>query len=147
MSYSAVVVYDLAGAFLGYSIKQDGVDKLLNNNLWSPDDQDDLKLQLKRLNDATDIRNFWPDVRDPEVQALLDDPEFQPLELSPVEVVDEENSVFIWIEEPSEENPFGKMDPDASIIVHKNEMAPSPARVQERVKNACEIVARRRAGA
>jgi hypothetical protein len=146
MAYQAVSIYTLDGAFLGYGLKQDGVDKLHNNNLWtdSAEDVEDLKAQLGRLNDAVDIRAYWPDVRDEEVQAILNDPEFEPLKLSAVEVVDEENSLFIWIEEPSDTSP-GQMDPDASIIAYKFVDAPAPTDVQARIKKACEIVARRRA--
>lgn len=147
MSYVAVVIYDMDGNFLGYSIKDEAVDKLHNNNLWteSAPDMEDLKAQLARLNDSTAVLAHWPDVRDPEVVALLDDPNFEPLALSPVEVVDEEASVFIWIEEPNDENPFGQMDRENSIINHKIEMAPAATDVQKRVKKACEIVARQRA--
>ena len=146
MAYQAVSIYTLDGQFLGYGLKQDGVDKLHNNNLWTdrPEDVADLKAQLGRLNEAIDIRAYWPNVRDPEVEALLTNPEFEPLKLSAVEVVDEENSLFVWEEEPSDESP-GKMDPDASIIAYKFVDAPAPTDVQARVKKACEIVARQRA--
>lgn len=145
-SYQAVSVYSLEGEFLGYTIKQVGVDKLLNNNLWAEADVPDLKAQLQRLNEQGDIRQFWPNVRDPEVQALINDDNWEPLEKSPVQVTDEENSVFVWIEEPSDESP-GIMDTENSIIVTKTVLAPAPAHVSARIKKACEVVARRRAGA
>lgn len=147
MSFQTVYVYDADGTFLGLSIYKPGAQKLHTANLWqnTPEDTADLARQLERLNDDVDVRAFWPDVRDPEVQALLDDPEFEKLKLSPVEVVDEDKSVFVWIEEPSDENPYGKADPELSVIVYKNEMAPAPVDVQARVKKACEVVARRRA--
>lgn len=146
MTYQAVGIYTLNGDFLGYGINQEGIAKLLNNNLWqeTPKDIKDLREQLARLNDAIDIRAYWPDVRDPEVQALTEDPEWEPLKLSPVEVVDEANSLFIWDEEPTDETP-GLLDTDASVIVYKYEQAPAPTDVQARIKKACEIVARKRA--
>lgn len=149
MAYHAVSIYDLDGNFLGYSVHQEGVDKLLNNNLWteSPEDVEDLKTQLARLNDATSIREFWPDVRDPEVKALTDNPEWEPLALSPVEVEDLDNSVLIWEEEPDDSiGSPGILDREASVIVTKWVNAPAPAHVQARIKKACEIVARQRAG-
>lgn len=145
-AYQAVTVYDLDGNFLGYAIKQVGVDKLHNNNLWAEKDTPDLKEQLQRLNQAGDIRQFWPNVRDPEVQALINDENWEPLEKSPVEVTDEDNSVFIWIEEPTDESP-GIMDTENSIIATKIVYAPAPAHASARIKKACEVVARRRAGA
>lgn len=147
MSFQTVYVYDADGVFLGLSIYKSGAQKLHTANLWqnNPEDTADLARQLERLNDDVDVRAFWPDVRDEDVQALLNDPEFEKLKLSPVEVVDEDKSVFVWIEEPSDENPYGKADPELSVIVYKNEMAPAPVDVQARVKKACEVVARRRA--
>lgn len=148
MSYSAVGVYDLDGQFLGYSIREDGVPRLHTANLWTEDAGDitDLQAQLGRLNDAIDIRAYWPNVRDPEVEALLDDPEFQPLAMSAVEVVDEDNSIRVWIEEPDfDQGTPGILDVDNSHIAYKFVDAPAPADVKLRVKNACEIVARRRA--
>jgi hypothetical protein len=147
MSFQTVYVYDADGTFLGLSIYKPGAQKLHTANLWqnNPEDTADLARQLERLNDDVDVRAFWPDVRDEDVQALLNDPEFEKLKLSPVEVVDEDKSVFVWIEEPSDENPYGKADPELSVIVYKNEMAPAPVDVQARVKKACEVVARRRA--
>jgi hypothetical protein len=147
MSFQTVYVYDADGTFLGLSIYKPGAQKLHTANLWqnTPEDTADLARQLERLNDDVDVRAFWPDVRDEDVQALLNDPEFEKLKLSPVEVVDEDKSVFVWIEEPSDENPYGKADPELSVIVYKNEMAPAPVDVQARVKKACEVVARRRA--
>ena len=148
MNYTAINLYDMDGNWLGYSIKQHGVDKLANTNIWSesPEDIEDLKAQLFRLNDSQTVLAHWPDVRDPEVTAILDDPTFKPLNLSPIEIVDDQNSVYAWIVPPSEENPYGQMDEERSHIVHKTIMVPSPTDVQQRVKDACEVVARRRAG-
>jgi hypothetical protein len=146
MAYVPVAIYDLDGNFLGYSIKNETVDKLHNTNLWRASDQQDLADQLKRLNQAVDIRAFWPDMRDPEVLALIENPDWEPLKLSPVEVVDEENSDFVWIVEPDETQP-GQMDVENSTIVHKYVDAPAPADYAARLKKACEVVARQRAGA
>lgn len=148
MAYRAVSVYTLEGEFLGYSIQQEGIEKLLNNNLWSesPEDTEDLKAQLARLNEAVDIRAFWPNIRDPEVQELINNPDWEPLQMSKVEVVDEDNSLFIWLEEPSDESP-GIMDTENSIIEYKLVDAPAPTDVQARWKKACEVIARQRAAA
>jgi hypothetical protein len=147
MAYSAVQIHDLDGRFLGFGIRQDGSLKLHSANLWAEEDADDLRLQLSRLNDQRAVLAYWPDVRDPEVKALTDDPTWEPLVLSPIEVIDEEKSIFVWIEEPNDENPFGRMDPDRSVLVHKFDHAPAPTDVQQRIKKACEIVARKRAEA
>lgn len=146
MSYEIVYVYHGDGSFLGATIYQQGAKKLHTANFWPEGEQGDLATQIDTLNNAVDIRAYWPDVRDPEVQALVNDPAWNPLELSPVEVVDEENSQFVWIEEPNDENPYGRMDEDASTIVHKIAMVPSSAAATARIRKACETVASRRAG-
>lgn len=149
MSFEAVQVHDLDGKFLGYAIKKEGAVLLHSLNIWteSPEEIQDLQEQLSRLNDQRAVLAFWPDVRDPEVQELLDDKSWEPLPLSPQQIVDEDKSIFAWIEPPSEENPYGRMDEENSIIVHKTVMVPAPTDVQQRVKKACELVARRRAAA
>lgn len=149
MAYEAVYVYNGTGGFLGYAIRNttDGANKLHNTNLWAdtPADLADLKEQLTRLNDFTGIRSYWPDVRDPEVLAYTDDPSWEPLPLSPVEVTDDDKSVIFWIQEPDPATGFpGRMDKESSVIVMKTVMAPAPAHVQARIKKACEIVALRR---
>jgi hypothetical protein len=149
MAFEAVVVYNMDGDFLGYGIKKPDTLQLQSVNIWAEDPEQitDLQAQLGRLNQAVDIRSFWPDVRDPEVVNILSDPNWMPIETSPMEVVDEDNSNFVWIEEPNDENPYGKMDEDASTLAYKLVQVPSPAHVQQRVKSACELVARRRAEA
>jgi hypothetical protein len=146
MTYEAVTVYNLDGDFLGYGIKKPEVIQLQSVNVWneSPEEIEDLNKQLNRLTQASDILEFWPDVRDPAVVALLDDPNFMPLKTSPVSVVDEGESHFVWFEEPSDENPFGKMNEEASQLVYTFVEAPAPVDVQARVKAACEQVARAR---
>lgn len=150
MAFEVVYVYDQNSTMRGATILQQGANKLHTLNLWdinNPEDAADLRDQLGRLVDNTDVRAFWPDVRDDDVQALLDDPNWEPLTLSPVEVMDEKNSIIVWEEEPADENPYGRMDRDLSVIVNKITQAPSPAEVKRRTMKACEIVARDRANA
>lgn len=150
MAFEVVYVYDANGTNRGATILQQGANKLHTLNLWdinNPEDAADLREQLGRLVDNTDVRAFWPDVRDADVQALLNNSEWEPLTLSPAEVMDEENSVIVWQEEPSDENPYGRMDSDLSVIVNKTVMIPSPAEVKRRTMKACEVIARSRANA
>jgi hypothetical protein len=150
MAFEAVAIYNLDGQFLGYGIRNtdEGVTKLHSANLWRDTEEDkiDLREQLGRLNANVDIRAFWPQVQDPDVQSILSDPTFEPLKLSPVEVVDEDASVFIWHQEP---DPMtgdpGIMDRENSIIINKTVQAPAPVEVKQRIMKACEIVARARA--
>lgn len=147
MSFTHVLVYDPDGEFIGYAIKKPDVLKFNSSNIWNQDEVADLEAQLQRLNNDVSIREFWPDVRDPEVVALLDNPSFEPLKMSPMQVVDDDQSTFVWFEEPSDESPYGSMDEDASNIVYKWIDVPQGSDVAARVKKACEIVARGRANA
>lgn len=146
--YQALALYDLDSNFIGYTIGKttEGVLKLHTTNVWAFEDSDDLTGQLARLNDQTDVKAYWPDVRDPEVQAYLDDSHWEPVQLIPVEIPDDERSIYIYREEPRPEDGFpGVPDMDLSEIVMKTAMVPSPADNMRRVKKACEIVARQRA--
>jgi hypothetical protein len=142
MSFETVVVYNLDGDFLGYTIKKQGAKKLHTMNLWedSAEDKTDLLQQMRTLSAATDIRNFWPDVRDPEVQVLLDDPTFEPVETSVTAAIDEEASDLVF----GPEDPLTLVKPlleEESHIVWKNIEVPSPAGIQARIRKACEVVA------
>lgn len=148
--YKALALYDLEGNFLAYTIgKEDEyVLKLHTTNMWSQGDSDDLTAQIDRLNDQGDVLAYWPDVRDTEVQALLDNPAWEPVDKIPTEIPDNDKSVFFYSEQPREEDGFpGAVDEDLSVIVYKTVLVPSPADTLRRVKKACEVVARKRANA
>lgn len=149
--YAPLALYDLDGHFLAYTIAKTDSDgtllKLHTTNIWAQEDSGDLTAQLERLNDQGDILAFWPDVRDPEVQALLNDPTWEPAQLFPIEVPDENLCVYFYHDPPREEDGFpGTIDEENSIIVMKTVMAPSSAATMNRVKLACETIARRRKG-
>lgn len=148
MSFDTVAVYDLEGAFLGYSIKKQGAKKLHTMNLWEDTDKDraDLAQQITTLCEAISINNFWPDVRDPDVQNLLDDPTFEPVPTTTQTVIDEDLSTLVF----GSEDPLTLIKPlleNESILVYKDIDVPSPAGVQARIRKACEIVAVTRAEA
>lgn len=155
MAYNAVAVYSLEGAFLGYAIKNDTVPKLQSTNLYAENEQDKLSLQLGRLNENLDLTSVWPDARDPEVQRLLADPDFMPLEMIEDDVVDDENSYYVYEQEPELDpatgQPTGRiidghLNREASVLVYKRMLVPKrPSDVMERTKKACEIIARKRA--
>lgn len=147
--YFPLALYDLDGNFLAFTIGKAGPDgtflKLHTTNVWAQEDGVDLSQQIERLNDQNNILPFWPQVRDPEVQALLDDPEFEPVQLSSLEIPDETKCVYVYLEPPREEDGFpGAIDENNSIIVMKTIMAPSSAATLKRAKAACEVIARQR---
>lgn len=150
MAFRVAAVYDLEhGEFVAYTIYKDDPLKLASTNLWAESETADLQIQLDRLNDDVNIKAFWPQVQDPDVQQLLDDETFMPIERYEEEVVDDERSIYFYLEEPDPETGDpGIVDRDNSILAYKKIMVPKePTAVIQRIKAACEIVARQRAGA
>lgn len=148
MPFRVAAVYDLErGEFVAYTIYKDGPLKLASTNLWTDNETSDLQAQLDRLNDDVSVKMFWPQVQDPDVQTLLNDESFMPIEKYEEEVVDDEHSIYFYLEEPDPETGDpGIVDKQNSILVYKNVMVPKePTAVIQRIKKACEIVARRRA--
>lgn len=157
MTFVPVAIYDYnSGAFLGYGIKDDRAVKLQSANLWKDGEEQSLNDQLRRLNNQVDINKHWPHPQDPDVQKLLNDPNFFPIEYEEAEVVDDEKSNYVWkMESETDEhgNETGRMvqgselDEEASTIVTKMGKVPKrPTDIVVRIKKASEQVARQRAG-
>jgi hypothetical protein len=145
--FEQVYVYAGDGSFIGSTIKRQDAKKLNTMNLWTEDEDEDLRAQLQRLNDSIAIQAHWPSLNDPEVLDLLNNPAWEPVPLAPVEMVDEDNSTFVWIRRPNmEAGDIGELDEDSSVILLKTVMMPPPALVQARMRKAQEVVARKRMG-
>ena len=157
MTYVHLALYDpQTSEFVGYAIKDDQADKLQSTNIYRDGEEDKLSTQLNRLNDQSALNQHWPHPQDPDVQALVNDPNYHPLEYVEQEVIDDENSYYVWVKEPElDENgeATGRMvdgpelDREASVIRYKVGKVPvRPTDVMLRIKRACEDVARARAG-
>lgn len=141
--YSHVAVFELNGEFLGYAIKENNNRTLQSTHLYAEDEGDDLTKRLNELNNSQAILNAWPDARDPEVQALVNDPTFEPIEMIEDEVLDEDNSYIIYRKEKGEDT--FEIDHEASVLRYKIAKIPArPSDVMARTKKACEVVARSR---
>jgi hypothetical protein len=140
MSYEAVYLYNNRNEFVGAAIKKSDAPKLQSVNIWSSSDEDieDFRTTLAKLNDEQHLRQFWPDAHDPEVGNLVEDPEWEPLELHEEQVPDWEASTIV-------DDEFGGVDQEKSTIVFKKAWVPDPTEAQNRYYKAQEIVARRRA--
>lgn len=139
--YRALLAYDTEGVFVGYAIQKTGTLKLEGSNLYAEGEEDQLKAQLARLNDAVLVQQYWPDANDPEVQALLADPTFEAsteTEVITMPVLDTEASTIVY-----DEN--GVPDEEASDLVYYNTTITQPTNNIERGHKALETVARRRA--
>ena len=143
--HEIAIVYDAEGNFRGYTIIKG--NKLASTNIWPEDQQADLQTQVQRLNADVNIKQFWPDTRDPDVQALLNNPDFMPYEKTTEQVVDDENSYLVYDESQRTEYDSPVLDMERSVLAYKDvEVPKNPAEVTVRFKRAHEIVARRRAG-
>lgn len=144
--YRHVAVFELNGEFLGYAVKEDNNQKLQSTHLYAEEEGEDLAKRLVELNESQNVLAAWPDARDSDVQALVNDPTFEPIEMSDEEVVDEENSYIVYRKDAEGEDTF-EIDKEASVLRYKIARVPvRPSDVMARTKKACEVVARRRAG-
>jgi hypothetical protein len=146
MAYNHVAVFELDGQFLGYAVKEANNRTLQSTHLYAEEEGEDLAKRIAELNESQSILCVWPDARDPEVQALVNDPSFEPIEMSEEEVVDNDNSYIIYLKDAEGQDTF-EIDQEASVLKYKIAKVPvRPSDVMARTKSACEVVARRRAG-
>lgn len=169
MKYEAVYLHTREGEFVGAAIKKAGTLKLYDTNIWSESQSDveDFRATLTRLNDENVIRQFWPEAMDPEVVELVEDPEWEKLELHNERVPNWAKSTLVYKKDSvwgyeydgatdsvqprpgPEGQPEWKdsqeLDDEATTIVYENRMVPDPQEVQNRYFKAQETVARRRA--
>ncbi len=164
MSYSAVLLYNTQGKFLGYAIALNEQPKLQSTNVWMEHEGDKLQARLDELNTDVDLRRYWPNPKDPEVLQILDDLNFMPIEYIQAEMVDDDHSLYIWKQEPAVDERGGyildpitgtvqmtqgsELDEEASVIRYKVGKVPkNPSDMMLRIKAASEVIARRRAEA
>jgi hypothetical protein len=140
MKYEAVYLYDRNNQFIGAAIKKADVPKLESVNIRTQYETGDFKKTLDGLNNEQELRQFWPDAHDPEVGELVENPDWEPLELHEEDVPDWDNSDIV-------EDEFGGIDNERSTIVFKKAMVPDPTEAQRRYYKAQEIVARKRLAA
>lgn len=143
--YRNVAVFTLEGELLGFAIKEDGAEKLQSTQLYPEADAESLSKRLIELNDDQGLQAVWPDAKDPAVQALVNDPEFEPIEMVWEDVVDVENSYLVPMKNMHGEELPGVWDDNASVVKMKSAEVPKdPSAYFARTKKACEIVARER---
>jgi hypothetical protein len=108
------------GTTVGFSAFKEGTDRITQPAIY--DGYEEAEKRVNELNSELAIKANWPDANDPEVKKLLTDPTFHPIvDVAPVET--NEHGV------PTEDVTFTK------------ESSPF-----WRISQACELVARKRAG-
>jgi hypothetical protein len=138
MKYEAIYLYNNKNEFLGVSILAPSKDRLQTINIWTENEVDDFKKTLADLNNESVLRQFWPSAHDPEVGELVENPDWEPLELHEEEVPDWDASTIV-------DDEFGGIDMEQSKIVTKVALVPDPTEAQARYYKAQEIIARKRA--
>lgn len=146
MAYRHVAVFELDGTFVGYAVKEADDQKLQSTHLYAEEEGEDLAKRIAALNESQTVTAAWPDARDPEVQALVNDTAFEPIEMVKEEVVDTDNSYIVYLKDADDEDTYD-IDMEASVLKYKIALVPArPSDFMARTKKACEVVARRRAG-
>jgi hypothetical protein len=135
--FESVYLYTNRNEFVGVAIKKAGVLKLDSVNIWGPDESLDFQNTFNALNDEQELRKFWPDAHDPEVGELVENPDWEPLELHEEDVPDWDKSTVV-------DDEWGDIDGEKSTIVYKKALVPDPTEAQQRYYKAQETVARRR---
>lgn len=103
---------------LGFGVLNLESMQFMNSSAFWPNEFEQANKRLQELEDADKIKANWPDARDPDVIALLSDPDFG-LEYNEEWSLTTENGI---------------------------EVETIPANPIRRIHKACEIVARSRAG-
>lgn len=146
LMYRHVAVFELDGTFVGYAVKEVNNRTLQSTHLYSEEEGEDLAKRIAELNESQTVLAAWPDARDPDVQTLVNDPAFEPIEMTDEEVIDEENSYIVYLKDADGEDTF-EIDQEASVLKKRIAKVPvRPSDAMARTKKACEVVARRRAG-
>lgn len=76
--YEIVELLDAAENTVGYAIRKEGTLKLDSLNIYAPEEYDKLLVEVKNRRERALLTQHWPDPNEPEVQALVEDPNFDP---------------------------------------------------------------------
>lgn len=142
--YGHVAVFELDGTFVGYAVKEENNRTLQSTHLYREDEGEALAKRVAELNESQRVLGTWPDARDPDVVALVNNPNFEPIEYVENEVIDMDKSYLVYLKDADGEDTL-EVDPEASVVVYRTAKVPArPSDYFERTKKACETVARQR---
>lgn len=144
MEYELAVVATQNGLVIGYAIKKTGLPKFESVNIYQPDEVGEARDDIRDLNKRAALREFWPTPDDLEVQALINDPDFCPVEYDEVDTIDMENSTLVYDEVPSLETGGPSINWPASEVVYKKEFQPKRTQEKSRIELASQHVAHAR---
>jgi hypothetical protein len=150
--YFPVALYNLDGTFRAYAII--GEHKLQSTNIWVEGEETEFNERLALLNASSTLNQHWPHPQDPEVLEILGREDFMPVTYKEVQVVDENKSHYVYLQTTAKDKDglfyavdSDEIDEEASTIVYKTAQVPEqPTDTVARIRAACEIVAKERAG-
>jgi hypothetical protein len=104
MSYEIVKVVDEQNDELGWAISKDNMLKLTSIHLY--ESYLAAKEEVAALNKRALLSNFWPNPEDPEVKAVIDDPDFYSIE-----------RMYEQYQDPS--YPYQRLYEACSLVAHR----------------------------
>lgn len=139
--FIAAQIYDPRdNSFVGWVILRDDSPTFVTSQYYREGEQEELQAQLARLQDEALVLHYWPRPDDPEVQTLLADETFEPVEMEWQQVpVKGPDGKPVVIQEGPPDRPWEEIYQTAPQLVAK-----SPVEVAARIKTASELVARAR---
>ena len=145
--FELLKVTDFDGAERGYVIAKVGTEKLEDTNLWP--DLGEARDHVTEANTLALLRQYWPNPNEPEVQELVNDPNFEPLVYEEVEdIADyqelaeqvERGEVRLELNEETGNHWINPEDRPKVRTVKKTELK-DPSQPMQRFHAACEAVA------
>lgn len=149
-TFEILTVHNFDGDHQGYVVRKIGTEKLEDTNLWS--ELGEVREHVTDANNLALLRQYWPNPNEPEVVALIEDPDFFPLEYEEVEdIADYEelgeqvqrNEVRLVLDEDTGAHSIHPNDKHKVRTIKKQELK-DPSQPMQRFHKACEAVAQDR---
>jgi hypothetical protein len=146
-SFELLKVTDFDDIERGYVVARIGTEKLEDTNLWP--ELNEARDHVTEANNLALLRQFWPNPNEPEVQDLINDPDFSPLKYHEVEEIadyDElsdlvaSGDVQLVLDEETGEHSIHPDDRHKVRTEKRTELI-DPSQPMQRFHEACEAVA------
>lgn len=146
-TYEVLKVTDIVGNGRGYVVRKIDSERLDSINIWT--DLEEVRDYVTDANNRAMLTQFWPDPADPDVTALVNDPDFAPLEFKEEEVIADYEELGRLVEagevrlEYDETTGEHKINPEdaAKVPTVKDKVLVDQSQPIQRFHQACESVA------
>lgn len=144
MTFIPLALADSDNHRQGFVIYRAGASKLHETSIYTADE---VKARVAELNRDEALREVWPDANDPEVLALVNDPDFEPLEWIEEDVVADMDELVRLVDSGEV-----KLDPETQQVIEggekirteKDRVLKDPSQPMQRIRKATETIAERR---